>query len=413
MAIWNTILTAANLVPWVAAHEGGRDVTELQRWLLEERFRGPVAAHKHPGAWRRGAEQAVASPCDPADVVLSEFPQWQDERGYWVGEYDFYASDGEPYQSVLWPYPYKSYRGFITGNVVGPAYRQRNVFVYRPLAAEECDGYDGNLTGMFHGACGTNGNTKLFQADQEVTDCEESAGDGGISGPYAGVFSTQTELVGDDNALLYQVTLPADAFGPGVPPSDCLLQSQLTTLTRSGDGAQVFRTRSAQSFECFNPATIGQPTSLSFYRERKVDREEFVAEMADALAAFNVTEGDTCAWENDATNNAVPSPYHDSPGIEACMLHLNESFALGEEGDAVGGAQAENSSAEETGDEAVQSQATNETAGEENSVEETVDKVDELPATNETSEEVSEATATLSSTLLLLGQGFFVLLLLQ
>merc|ERR1712107_714462 len=75
-----------------------------------------------------------------------------------------------------------------------------------------------------------------------------------------------------------------------------------------------------------------------------------------------------------------------SPGIEACMLHLNESFALGEEGDAVGGAQAENSSAEETGDEAVQSQATNETAGEENSVEETVDEVDESPATNETSE---------------------------
>ena len=128
--------------------------------------------------------------------------------------------------------------------------------------------------------------------------------------------------------MLNQVYLDKDSLGPGFPSSDCLFQSQLTTITRSSDGGQVYRTRSAQGFECFDPATYGQPTSVSYYRERKVDEEEFISTMEATLAEFNVTVGDTCAWENDAANNAVPSAYYDNPGIEACLVHLNESFEL-------------------------------------------------------------------------------------
>lgn len=58
--------------------------------------------------------------CDPEeDVDLSEFPQWQNEVGYWVGEYTFLQSDGTPMESTSWPYRYDSYKGFITGNISG------------------------------------------------------------------------------------------------------------------------------------------------------------------------------------------------------------------------------------------------------------------------------------------------------
>ena len=58
--------------------------------------------------------------CDPdEDVVLADFEQWRDETGYWIGEYSFYGPDGSPNVSASWPYPYGSYKGFITGNVKG------------------------------------------------------------------------------------------------------------------------------------------------------------------------------------------------------------------------------------------------------------------------------------------------------
>ena len=58
--------------------------------------------------------------CDPdEDVVLADFEQWRDETGYWIGEYSFYGPDGSPNVSASWPYPYGSYKGFITGNVEG------------------------------------------------------------------------------------------------------------------------------------------------------------------------------------------------------------------------------------------------------------------------------------------------------
>ena len=47
--------------------------------------------------------------CDPAGVVLSDYPQWQEEEGYWIGEYSLYQSDGTPFQSANWNYRYDAY----------------------------------------------------------------------------------------------------------------------------------------------------------------------------------------------------------------------------------------------------------------------------------------------------------------
>ena len=146
------------------------------------------------------------------------------------------------------------YKGFITGNIQGLAYRQRNVFLYPPQTTEKCAEND-SVVG--EGTCGVNGNSRIFYADQ-VAD-EELARhpdyDGSISGPFAGLFDTKTELIGADNALLYQVFLDGALF-----------QSQLTTLTVDSDNVQR-RTRSAQSFRA------GVPSSMSFYREYQVSRE--------------------------------------------------------------------------------------------------------------------------------------------
>ena len=57
--------------------------------------------------------------CDPADVKLLDYPQWEAEKGYWIGEYTFLQGDGNPYESSQWNYPYDHYKGFITGEVVG------------------------------------------------------------------------------------------------------------------------------------------------------------------------------------------------------------------------------------------------------------------------------------------------------
>ena len=64
-------------------------------------------------------EMMCFGPCDPAGVNLEDYPQWQAEEGYWIGELTFYGSDGTPFSSANWNYRYDSYRGFITGNVNG------------------------------------------------------------------------------------------------------------------------------------------------------------------------------------------------------------------------------------------------------------------------------------------------------
>jgi len=185
---------------------------------------------------RKEGKKKDRKECDPSDVVLADYPQWNAEKGYWIGEYSFYGPDGKPYASA-WPYEYDAYKGFITGNVEGNAYRQRNVFFYPPARNSTCELFNlnqqANVTG--DGECGANGNSLVFFADQEATTCSDNpelAGD--VNGPFNSAFGplpTTTELVGDGNALLYQV------YVPGNPNP---LQSQLTTLTKGlGSGGSI------------------------------------------------------------------------------------------------------------------------------------------------------------------------------
>jgi len=99
--------------------------------------------------------------------------------------------------------------------------------------------------------CGTNGNMKVFEAYQSPTTCslnEELKGD--IEGPFGSLSYTYTQLVGRDNALLYQVYIPKATFGI---TEDRIIQSQLTTITKVSDSSTgetvVHRTRTAQGFD--------------------------------------------------------------------------------------------------------------------------------------------------------------------
>jgi len=282
--------------------------------------------------------------CEPAEVVLSDHPQWQHEEGYWLGDYSLYGSDGNPSTSNTWNYPYDHYRGFITGNVQGNRYRQRNVFMYPPAnAASDCTGTGTDVVGA--GACGTNGNTKVFEADQEATTCSLNPELGGdIEGPYGTMSYTYTQLVGKDNALLYQVFLTKAALNlyegmvMGNPYGRCtgagyawdcgytedrLMQSQLTTLTQLPDKTWR-RTRTAQGFDAFG--NVGAPTYASYYRERKVGREEFYAELDRAVTDYSILGADLCAWKTGETGGTAPSGY--TPGRNACVAHLEASFSL-------------------------------------------------------------------------------------
>ena len=89
-----------------------------------------------------------------------------------------------------------------------------------------------------NGTCGVNGNSKRFEADQSGESC-----DGSIAGPFGEPpqqVDTVTTLVGNDNAVLYQINLPD--YPPPPPGFDIpdfsslsgnLFQSQLTTLSGS------------------------------------------------------------------------------------------------------------------------------------------------------------------------------------
>jgi hypothetical protein len=67
----------------------------------------------------RKSKKSAKTYCDPAKVELSDYPQWEAEKGYWIGEYSFLQGDGSPFLSPSWNYPYDHYKGFITGEVVG------------------------------------------------------------------------------------------------------------------------------------------------------------------------------------------------------------------------------------------------------------------------------------------------------
>ena len=72
---------------------------------------------QHSGLRSRRTED-TEDHCELADIDLNDFPQWQKERGYWIGEYTFLGGDGQPFVSSSWNYKYGAYKGFITGEVV-------------------------------------------------------------------------------------------------------------------------------------------------------------------------------------------------------------------------------------------------------------------------------------------------------
>lgn len=194
------------------------------------------------------------------------------------------------------------------GAIDSGSYRQRNVFLYPPQTEDGCLANDG-VTG--NGTCGTNGNTKLFEADQTGSSC-----DGSIEGPFAGVFDTKTTLVGDGDAVLYQVRYQGALF-----------QNQITTL--SGDGR---RTRSAHQFAPFGP-TPSVPDSCSFYRERRVDATEFYDALEATIGEYAVLDEDVCS--RDMQGAPVEGVVG---GMAACRAFLEESFNMDGTEDASAGA---------------------------------------------------------------------------
>lgn len=240
---------------------------------------------------------------------LEEFPQWQAEVGYWIGEYTLLDGSGAFRVDSNWPYPYNAYTGFITGNIKGGAYRQRNVFLYPPNTKERCDeieNSDGTLVfGPGKGKCGENGNSLVFSADQ--SGCSK---DGSISGsffiPPSFTIDTTTELVGANNALLYQV------FGNGF-----LTQSQLTTIHGPN---QDKRTRTAQQF-AFGSSN---PSGTSYYRERKVSEKEFYDALQAKIEEYNILFEDLCTKDGFAGRAEI----YNQEGFETCRKHLEQSFEL-------------------------------------------------------------------------------------
>lgn len=216
-------------------------------------------------------------PCNPSCLKLSDLEVWRREQGWWVGNYTLYGPEGDPFVSSDWPYNYAQYRGFIHIELKGPCLQQRNVFLYPPLPKTDCTGPD-NVRG--EGKCGINGNERVFEAEQNAVDC-----DGNLAGPFGtppNAFDTETIVtIGNDDTVLYQVRLPKAAGG-------ALFQNQLTTLSPDGT-----RLRTAQGLV---PGTA-TARSLSFFRERRVSKKEWMKQLAETRAKFNILESDYCGWD--------------------------------------------------------------------------------------------------------------------
>lgn len=193
-----------------------------------------------------------------------------------------------------WNYPYQPYKGFIIGSINGGSYSQRNVFLYPPQTTDRCNDND-KTQAASSDACGTNGGAKKFFADQTATTCDKCK-PGTLSGPFF-FYETTTDLVGADNALLYQV------FNPLKVDSDCLTNcetvptlqsSQLTTITKSLDGTTL-RTRTQQGYNSNNatvsgPGIAGAAYRASFYREKSVSQTDFFDELDSFLVQYDLTE---------------------------------------------------------------------------------------------------------------------------
>eukprot|EP00168_Porphyra_purpurea_P013021 TRINITY_DN3508_c0_g1_i1.p2 TRINITY_DN3508_c0_g1~~TRINITY_DN3508_c0_g1_i1.p2 ORF type:complete len:305 (+),score=60.06 TRINITY_DN3508_c0_g1_i1:133-1047(+) len=226
--------------------------------------------------------------CDPHAVnttlELASLPAWRRQAGWWVGNLSLYGVDGTPSVSAGWPYRFDAYAGFLHIRLDGARLVQRNVFVYPPLPRAECAARSaaGRPTVVGGGTCGVHGNERVFEADQAAADCAGNMAGSGSFGPAS--FESTTTVVSPDT-LLYRVQLPGVAGEAG------LLQNQLTTTTANGR----WRVRNAQSWA---PTPV-QPTlrGASFYRERRVSREEWDALLAAARAAARVRRADYCAWD--------------------------------------------------------------------------------------------------------------------
>ena len=76
--------------------------------IIKEIFDSSIAI------WNGGEEC-----CDPKEIELLDYPRWEAERGYWIGEYTFLQSDWDPFLSDTWNYPYDHHKGFIIGEAAG------------------------------------------------------------------------------------------------------------------------------------------------------------------------------------------------------------------------------------------------------------------------------------------------------
>jgi len=122
--------------------------------------------------------------------------------------------------------------------------------------------------------------------------------------------------------LLYQVFAPASLLASfGIDATeDRLFQSQLTTITKNPSTGQVYRTRTAQSFDAF--VFVGETTSASYYRERKVTESEFYTELNETITEYGILDNDLCKWDSNNRNVTTTG------SIDACISHLEESFEL-------------------------------------------------------------------------------------
>jgi len=295
--------------------------------------------------------------CDPNESNLLDFKVWEREAGYWVGEYTLLGADGDfklgDSPTKPWPYPYDNYTGFIHIDIQKNVLTQKNVFLYPPQKAAECNtavkpkegkkkkrekkdkkgrGRKINIpveqvqcsndrqchgrcwnerTGRCRqwsasaleckkgevyclprvdvigdGTCGANGNEKIFSAQQQAVDC-----DGNLAGPYPYgnfVVPTTTTRIGDDT-VLYQVRFPPQ-FGGG------LVQNQLTSVPGNGLRVRTAQLFGVDSFKTLNPISTG----ASYYRERRVDKQEWLRLLQEKRKEYNIRPEDHCSVSGSA-----------------------------------------------------------------------------------------------------------------
>ena len=71
---------------------------------------------------------------------------------------------------------------------------------------------------------------------------------------------------------------------------------------------------------------LSVPTYCSFYRERRVEKDEFYDTLRATLTEYNILEEDTCT--RDSFGNLVGIGAGPDNFVVACKAHLNESFEL-------------------------------------------------------------------------------------